>query len=210
MANPVSTDQTRRDLQKAETRALILAAAKALFVEKDYENTTIRAIAKQAGVAVGTVFVHFPDKSALLAAALFEDIEQVLAEAFATLPQATLKNQLLHLARSLYNYYAQNPSLSRTLVKESMFMGGEWGAVFTTQVQRFIAKVAQLFRTAQAKGSVPSDLDDDTAAQIFFSHYWFALFVGLQSETVSSQAQTELLEQLLTPLLKTEPSDSSS
>jgi AcrR family transcriptional regulator len=87
MANADSANQTRRDQQKAETRTLILTAAKALFVEKNYENTTIRAIAKQAGVAVGTVFVHFPDKSALLAAALYEDIEQVLVEAFATIPQ---------------------------------------------------------------------------------------------------------------------------
>jgi AcrR family transcriptional regulator len=207
MADP---NQTRRDQQKAETRALILAAAKTLFVDKNYEKTTIRAIAKQAGVAVGTVFVHFPDKSALLAAALYEDIEQVLAEAFTTIPQTTLKAQLLHLAHLLYSYYAQNPSLSRTLVKESMFMSGEWGAAFMEQIQRFIAKVAQLFHAAQAKGDMPSDLDSDLAAQIFFSHYWSALFVGLQSETVSSQAQTDFLAQLLTPLLKTEPFDSNS
>ncbi len=206
MADP---NQTRRDQQKAETNALILAAAKALFIEKNYENTTIRAIAKQAGVALGTVFVHFPDKSALLAAALYEDIERVLAEAFATIPQTTLKVQLLHLAQSLYSYYAQNPSLSRTLVKESMFMSGEWGDILMGQIQRFNIEVAQLFRTAQTKGEVPSGLDSDLAAQIFFSHYWLALFVGLQSETVSPQTQTELLAQLLTPLLETQNSNSN-
>jgi AcrR family transcriptional regulator len=207
MSKSDSTNQTRRDQQKAETRALILATAKALFVEKNYENTTIRVIAKQAGVAVGTVFVHFPDKSALLAAALYEDIEQVLAEAFATIPQTTLKAQLLHLAQSLYNYYAQNPSLSRTLVKESMFMGGEWGAILTGQIQRFIVEAAQLCRTAQAKGDMRSDLECDLVAQIFFSHYWLALFVGLQSEAVLPQMQTNLLEQLLAPLLNTDASD---
>jgi AcrR family transcriptional regulator len=210
MSNLDPAPQTRREQQKAETRALILAAAKTLFVEKNYDSTTIRAIAKQAGVAVGTVFVHFPDKSALLAAALYEDIEQVLAEAFATIPQTSLKAQLLHLARALYSYYAQNPSLSRTLVKESMFMGGEWGAVLTGQIQQFIVDVAQLIRAAQAKDDLRSDLDSDLAAQIFFSHYWLALFMGLQSETVSPQAQTDLLDQLLTPLLSTDVSISNS
>ena len=76
------------------------------------------------------------------------------------------------------------------------------------QIQRFNIEVAQLFRAAQTKGDIPVDLDDDLAAQIFFSHYWSALFVGLQSETVSPQTQTDFLEQLLTPLLKTEVSDS--
>ena len=210
MPEPDSTNQTRREQQKAETRALILAAAKALFVEKNYENTTIRAIARQAGVAVGTVFVHFPDKSALLAAALYEDIEQVLAEAFTAIPQTGLKAQLLYLAQSLYNYYAQNPSLSRTLVKESMFMSGEWGVILTEQIQRFIVEVAQLCHTAQAKGDLLVNLDSELAARIFFSHYWLALFVGLQSETVSPQAQTDMLEQLLTPLLNTDVFDTNS
>lgn len=209
MSDSNSTNQTRRDQQKAETRALILAAAKTLFVKKNYENTTIRAIAKQAGVAVGTVFVHFPDKPALLAAALYEDIEQVLKEAFATIPQTTLNAQLLHLAKFLYTYYAQNPSLSRTLVKETMFMSGEWGATLMGQIQRFNIEVSQLFRAAQANGDIPADLDCDLSAQIFFSYYWLALFVGLQSEIVSPQAQVDFLEQLLTPLLKMEAPNSN-
>lgn len=200
MADLDSINPTRREQQKTETRALILAAAKSLFVTQNYDNTTIRAIARQAGVAVGTVFVHFPDKSALLAAALYEDIEQVLAEAFATLPTTSLKGQLLHLAGSLYGYYAQNPALSRTLVKESMFMGGEWGTILAGQIQRFMGEVASLFRAAQVKNEYPSDLDSYLAAQIFFSHYWLVLFVGLQSDPVSPSAQTELLSQLLTPL----------
>ncbi|MCP4933225.1 MAG: helix-turn-helix transcriptional regulator, partial [bacterium] len=76
----------RRAQQKEETRKLIIETACTLFSERGFDKTTIRAIAQKAGIAVGTLFVHFPDKPALLAATLYEDIEQVLQTAMATVP----------------------------------------------------------------------------------------------------------------------------
>ena len=46
----------------------ILAAAEELFIEVGYEQTTTRAIAAQAKVAVGTLYQFFPDKEAILKA----------------------------------------------------------------------------------------------------------------------------------------------
>jgi len=192
----------RRSQKKAETRALLLKAAKTLFIETGYEKTTVRAIAKQAGVATGTVFVHFADKSALLAATLYEDIEQVLATAWQTLPQASLETQLLHLAASLYNYYAQNPALSQVLIKEIIFMSGEWGENFETQINTFIGTVARLFEQAQQTGELSNDVAPHTLALAYFSHYLFVLTGGLRYNNMNSTTQLILLKELLQPLLK--------
>jgi AcrR family transcriptional regulator len=46
----------------------ILLAAEALFIEVGYEQTTTRAIAARAKVAVGSLYQFFPDKEAILRA----------------------------------------------------------------------------------------------------------------------------------------------
>ena len=52
---------------KAEaTRARIRAAAMASFVERGYPDTTIRLIAKEAGVSVGNAYYYFPSKEHLV------------------------------------------------------------------------------------------------------------------------------------------------
>ena len=47
------------------TRAEILQAASQLFIEKGYHGTSMRAIASQAGIALGNIYNHFPNKEEL-------------------------------------------------------------------------------------------------------------------------------------------------
>ena len=61
-------DSTRRREQAAVTRRKILEAAEALFVRDGYVATSMAAIAKDAGVALKTVYLAFETKSGLLRA----------------------------------------------------------------------------------------------------------------------------------------------
>lgn len=63
-------DATRRRQQAARTRARIIEVAGRLFVERGYAGTTIPAIAKEAGVAVETVYRSASGKAGLLADAV--------------------------------------------------------------------------------------------------------------------------------------------
>jgi AcrR family transcriptional regulator len=56
----------RREEQAAETRARILKAAHDLFADQGFGRTTITEIAKEAGVAVETVYAAFGNKATLL------------------------------------------------------------------------------------------------------------------------------------------------
>jgi AcrR family transcriptional regulator len=58
----------RRQEQAAATRAAILDAARRLFERDGYANTTMEAIAAEAGVALKTVYVVFATKSGVLRA----------------------------------------------------------------------------------------------------------------------------------------------
>jgi AcrR family transcriptional regulator len=61
----VSEVSDRRARKKARTRELIRDVAQALFDERGFETVTIAEIARDADVAVQTVFNHFPTKEEL-------------------------------------------------------------------------------------------------------------------------------------------------
>lgn len=70
--------QTRREKQKAESRAELVEAAHKLVQEEGYEGLTIRKLAKRVGYAPMSVYSYFADKQDILFA-LAEDAFQTLA-----------------------------------------------------------------------------------------------------------------------------------
>jgi AcrR family transcriptional regulator len=60
-----STERT--EARRAETRHRITTAARELIAEGGYVAAQVAAVADRAGVAVGTVYRHFPSKSDLFA-----------------------------------------------------------------------------------------------------------------------------------------------
>ncbi|MFE9772554.1 TetR/AcrR family transcriptional regulator [Streptomyces sp. NPDC005931] len=52
--------------KSGQTRALILETAMRLFQERGYDKTTMRAIAKEAGVSVGNAYYYFEGKEHLI------------------------------------------------------------------------------------------------------------------------------------------------
>lgn len=60
------------------TRARLIEATLAVVGEGGYARASTRAIAQRAGVAEGTIYRHFPDKTALFFAAALEPNEAML------------------------------------------------------------------------------------------------------------------------------------
>ena len=61
-------DASSRTTRGEETKGRIVDAAMRLFVANGYEATTMRAIAAEAGVAVGNAYYYFPSKEHLIQA----------------------------------------------------------------------------------------------------------------------------------------------
>lgn len=70
----------RREREKRERRAGILAVARNLFWENGFRGTTMPEIAAAAELAPGTLYLYFPSKDALYAELLVEGY-QILTEA---------------------------------------------------------------------------------------------------------------------------------
>src|SRR5215475_6789667 len=56
------------------TRSQLIAIATRLFAERGYEDTSIEAVLREAGVSRGSLYHHFPGKEALFEA-VAEDVE---------------------------------------------------------------------------------------------------------------------------------------
>lgn len=64
----------------ADSRApLVLDAAAALFCRQGYEGTSVRDIARAAGMLPGSLYCHFPTKEDLLVAVYLRGVEQICA-----------------------------------------------------------------------------------------------------------------------------------
>jgi AcrR family transcriptional regulator len=74
-----ASEASGRARQKAATRDGLKAAARACFAERGYAATQIGDIARRAGVAHGTFYVHFPGKEQLTDELLAEFNQALLA-----------------------------------------------------------------------------------------------------------------------------------
>lgn len=63
--------------EEQETRQRILSAAATWFADHGYAGTSIRDIAREVGVTVGAIYVHFASKDRLLAAVYEEGVRRI-------------------------------------------------------------------------------------------------------------------------------------
>jgi AcrR family transcriptional regulator len=72
-----ATAPTNPDLERpADKRQAILDAAIRLIARSGLHNTPISAIAREAGVAAGTLYLYFPSKEAMINALYLEVLEE--------------------------------------------------------------------------------------------------------------------------------------
>ncbi len=176
---------------------MIREAAYGLFEERGFERTTMRDLASEAGVALGTIFKHYPDKNALLVAAFADDIAQVSDGAFLTMPEEDLAAQLLHITRKIYEFYALRPSLSRVLVNQLSGLDGETFAAIHDLWAPFMGRIIALHQAAVSRSELRADADCSTAALAYWSFYFMGLQMGLMTSTFDVDVTLDIVGDLV-------------
>ena len=87
-------------------KRLILAAARRMLVKRGFQDIVLDDIAREAGVAKGTLFLHFKDKEEMFSAA-FADLIDGLGLELETLPKTGLagKELLVAAAKVVLNHF---------------------------------------------------------------------------------------------------------
>jgi AcrR family transcriptional regulator len=160
----------RREANKREKLLRIRRAARDVFLEKGYEDATLREIAVAADVAFGTLFLYAKNKKDLLLLLFDTELPSVTERAFeqATV-EGSLMDQLIAFFGELYAFFAQTPALSRDMMREFTFTGGIVAPRLREEVLVIEGHLARLVARAQENGRVTPHIAPGLAAHVFFS-----------------------------------------
>jgi AcrR family transcriptional regulator len=137
----------------------ILAAARAVFCEKGYEQAAVSEIAARIGVVEGTVFKYFPTKRELLLKVLehwYEEMFGDYARDLAAVQGARARLRLLiwrHL-RSVRDY----PQLCRLMFREVRSEQGYHGSALHGKNRRYTQFLLDVIRDGVKAGEFRADL----------------------------------------------------
>lgn len=168
----------RRERNRAAKIGRLREAAARLFTEDGFEQTTIRRIAEEADIGLGTVYTLVRDKHDLLDLISKDDLARVEAEVFATLPaRAGVVAQVRHVFDGIYAHHARNPRLAAVIVKELSFSADRQKDERSMRFLQFMARLGEVIAAAQTRGEVPPDVDPQAAAMnVFGLHFYYLVF----------------------------------
>jgi AcrR family transcriptional regulator len=148
----------RRDAERNRRR--ILAAAADLIAEQGL-GVSHDQIAQAAGVAVGTVYRRFPDKSSLIEALFRDQVDAVVAAARAALQIGDPWSALTTFMTEILQMYAANRGL------RELSSGSAHGLALASHARAQIAPVVtELLARAHASHVVRSDVTEQDLALV--------------------------------------------
>jgi AcrR family transcriptional regulator len=158
------TDLPLRQASKLETRNTLLQAALELFIEKGFEETRASEIAQKAGVAVGTIYLHFGDKEGLLSAILMNLADTIyirVKEVYEKHPSAA-PEELAHMhIEQIVQYAEENQKLAPFVLGYALSRH----PVGMKIIDFIVSQVEESIRQGQASGIYRTDILPPLAAR---------------------------------------------
>ena len=188
-----STEISRRERKKDETRERIVGAAIRLFTLKGFESTTVDEIAEAADVAKGTFFNYFPRKEAVLDA-LGEQVVQEMEEVTRGLlaRPGTAPEKIHHFATEITRRHSNNRELSRVFVQRML-------SNFQEPIHSTAGRLRELLRSLIEQGQAAGEirpLDAARASAVIQGAAIGTLFAWFCCEPGTFDLETELQERI--------------
>lgn len=153
------TSKTQRPQQRADARrnrAKLLAATVAQFAH-DGADASLEAIARRAGVGIGTLYRHFPTKSELLEAAYRREVDQLCAAATQFLNQRPPAEAL----RAWMDRFVDHVVAKRGMGEAMRAVVASSATLSADVLSRLRAAIQELLAAGIAAGTIRSDLTAD-------------------------------------------------
>jgi AcrR family transcriptional regulator len=150
-----SIEAARRPRADAvRNRERVLAAAKAVF-SKGGADASLEAVAKRAGVGIGTLYRHFPTREALYEAVYQHEVRQLVELAEQLNGKAAPVEALRRWMRSIVEFIATKKGMLAALA-----LAVTASSELHTRSSELLAKAARLLLDrAVAAGEIRSDID---------------------------------------------------
>jgi AcrR family transcriptional regulator len=155
----------------------VLAAAREAFAEGG-ESTALEEIARRAGVGIGTLYRHFPNRQALVEALYVDEVEEVCRLAV----EHTGDEDPWEALNSWFERFIVYVAAKKVLAAELMNYLDKDAPVFKTCRTQLWAAAEPLLTRAQEAGVVRSDADIGDVMH---------MVMGIAKVPTSDPAQTE-------------------
>jgi AcrR family transcriptional regulator len=173
----------RRERNKLEKRARIVAAARRLFAEQGFAETTTVQIAEAADIGTGTLFLYARSKEDLLLLVFRDEMLEVATESFEALPEcASALDHIMAVFDRMVEYHERDQELARMLLRELVIPVDEGRrSEIDELVSVIFTGLEKLVRRGQHSGQIAARLDPALTARSIFSLYYFGLLGWLSN-----------------------------
>jgi AcrR family transcriptional regulator len=195
-------DRPNKNVTRGEaTRGQLIAVATRMFAERGYEDTSIEAVLREAGVSRGSLYHHFASKEALFEA-VAEDVEgqvgsqTVAASAGADGPVDALRAGFLAWIR-----LAGDPVVQRILLIDGPSVLG-WERWRAMEERHALGLIRMVLEAAAAQAQLRPELTGTLAHVLLASVNEVALLVARSDDPQAAMAAgEEAIDELLRRLL---------
>ena len=162
-----------RDDQKQATREKVLEAARDLFNDVGYEETTIRAIAERAGVSVGSVFTTFASKAEVLSHVMEHRLADLYTEFDRVLPflRGATADRLCSIFAIHYEFETRRVKLFLAHIAASYSPSNDPGVTPYGRNERLTDMLRDVLDEGVRRGEVRPDLDQQVAIDVLKAAY---------------------------------------
>src|SRR5690349_13733346 len=163
-----SPDRPDRGDRAGDKRERILVAAERIFARHGFFAARVSEIAKEAGVADGTIYLHFKSKDDLLIS-LFENrmrqVNEDLRKAIADLAPAAQLRAFIHTYLQLVS---DEPTVAEVLTIELRQSSKFMKEYDNPQFADFLRMLGGVIAAAQDRGEIDTSIPAHVAARMIF------------------------------------------
>jgi len=178
-----------------QTRSLILETALRMFGERGYEETTMRAVAEEAGVALGNTYYHFRSKEHLIQA-YYERMHELHMESCVELlkKERTLKGRLFGVMGRILENMGPYHQFAGILFKTAADPQSPLNP-FSPESEHTRRASVGLFEEVVkgARTNVPSDLEAELPGLLWLYHMGIVLF-WIHDNSIGQEKTRKLME----------------
>jgi AcrR family transcriptional regulator len=162
-----------RQSQKEATRQRVVNAARELFDTHGYQGTTIREIARHAGVAVGSVFTTFASKGEILSEVMQARLAPLDTELERMMPH--VRGSTADRLRTMFAIHFEFESQHVRLFLSHIAAAYDWTLSSSARPygrnQRFQDFIRDTLARGVAEGDVRADLDHQEIIDLLMAAY---------------------------------------
>ena len=187
-----------RDDQKQATREKVLEAARDLFNETGYDETTIRAIAERAGVSVGSVFTTFASKAVVLSHVMETRLADLHAEFDRVAPflRGSTADRLCSIFAIHYEFETRRVKLFLAHIAASYSPSNDPGVTPYGRNERLTRMLLDVLEDGKARGDVRPDLDSDLTIDVLKALYAWNYRLAACGEVEAAALSAEMDKQI--------------